>query len=97
MRDKEKDEIYFTDRFYKDSQNLKKLLEDYHNDIEIGEHPEEFDIRSYKYDIFIYAFYKFYSVHNLIEKGYWICQNVFLLQKLKRNISNSQEKDYIRL
>ena len=42
MRDKEKDEIYFTDRFYKDSQSLKKLLEDYHNDIEIGEHPEEF-------------------------------------------------------
>ena len=100
MRDKEKDEIYFTDRFYKDSQNLKKLLEDYHNDIEIGEHPEEFDIRSYKYDIFIYAFYKFYSgyslgldINELIPEIKLILQN--LIETRKERDSNYEDMECI--
>ena len=100
MRDKEKDEIYFTDRFYKDSQNLKELLEDYYNDIEIGEHPEEFDIRSYKYDIFIYAFYKFYSgysigldINELIPEIKLILQN--LIETRKERDSNYEDMECI--
>ncbi len=61
MRDKEKDELYFSKRFNQDSENLKEIINDFHNDIEIGEHPEEFNIEIYKYQIFVDAFYKFYS------------------------------------
>ena len=44
MRDTVKSEEYFRERFNKDSEKLKRQLQDYHNDIEIGPHPEEFDI-----------------------------------------------------
>ena len=65
MRDTVKTEEYFRERFNKDSENLKEQLQSYHNDIEIGPHPEEFDIESYKYFVYIDAFLKFYSGYSL--------------------------------
>ena len=56
MRDTVKSEEYFRERFNKDSEKLKRQLQDYHNDIEIGPHPEEFDIEIYKYQIYTSAF-----------------------------------------
>ena len=40
-------------------------MQDYHNDIEIGPHPEKFDIRSYKHFLYIDAFLKFNSGYSL--------------------------------
>ena len=65
MRDTVQSEEYFRERFTKDSENLKEQLQDYHNDIEIGPHPEEFDIEIYKYQIYTSAFLKFYSGYSL--------------------------------
>ena len=65
MRDTVKSEEYFRERFNKDSEKLKRQLQDYHNDIEIGPHPEEFDIEIYKYQIYTSAFLKFYSGYSL--------------------------------
>ena len=65
MRDTVQSEEYFRERFNKDSEKLKRQLQSYHNDIEIGPHPEEFDIESYKYFVYIDAFLKFYSGYSL--------------------------------
>ena len=65
MRDTVKSEEYFRERFNKDSEKLKRQLQDYHNDIEIGPHPEKFDIRSYKHFLYIDAFLKFNSGYSL--------------------------------
>ena len=100
MRDHAKDIIYFTERFNKDSEKLKKLLDDYYNDIIIGAHPEAFDIRSYKYDIFIYAFEKFYSGYSLgIEINELIPEIKLILQNLIETRidqdSNYEDMEYI--
>ena len=65
MRDKVKPQEYFDERFNKDSQNLKKILQTYHRDIETDEHRAEPDIRAFKYQIYTYAFYKFYTGYSL--------------------------------
>ena len=65
MRDTVQSEEYFRERFNKDSEKLKRQLQDYHNDIEIGPHPEKFDIRSYKHFLYIDAFLKFNSGYSL--------------------------------
>ena len=100
MRDKAKDEMYFSERFNEDSENLKEILDDFHNDIEIGEHPEEFDLNSYKYDIFIYAFYKFYSgyslgldINELIPEIKLMIQN--LIETRKERDSNYEDMEFI--
>ena len=100
MRDKVKDEMYFSGRFNEDSKNLKKLLNDYYYDIIIGEHPEEFDLNSYKYDIFIYAFYKFYSgyslgldINELIPEIKLMIQN--LIETRKERDSNYEDMEFI--
>ena len=100
MRDKEKDKTYFIERFNKDSENLRELLNDFHNDIEIGEHPEEFNIEAYKYDIFIDAFYKFYSgyslgleINELIPEIKLIIRN--LMDTRKEMDSNYEDMEFI--
>ena len=65
MRDKVKPQEYFDERFNKDSQNLKEILQTYHRDIETDEHRAEPDIRAFKYQIYTYAFYKFYTGYSL--------------------------------
>ena len=65
MRDKVKTQEYFDERFKKDSQNLKEILQTYHCDIETDEHRAESDIRAFKYQIYTYAFYKFYTGYSL--------------------------------
>ena len=65
MRDKVKAQEYFDERFNKDSQNLKEILQTYHRDIETDEHRAEPDIRAFKYQIYTYAFYKFYTGYSL--------------------------------
>ena len=65
MRDKVKPQEYFDERFNKDSQNLKEILQTYHCDIETDEHRAESDIRAFKYQIYTYAFYKFYTGYSL--------------------------------
>ena len=100
MRDIEKDESYFKERYNKDSDDLTEILNDFHNDIEIGEHPEEFNIKSYKYQIFINAFYKFYAgyslgldVNELIPEIKLILRN--LLDTTNENDSNYEDMEYI--
>ena len=100
MRDKAKDEMYFSERFNEDSENLKEILDDFHNDIEIGEHPEKFNIRVYKYQIFIEAFYKFYSgyslgldINELIPEIKLMIQN--LIETRKERDSNYEDMEYI--
>lgn len=100
MRDKAKDEMYFSERFNEDSENLKEILDDFHNDIEIGEHPEEFNIRVYKYQIFIEAFYKFYSgyslgldINELIPEIKLMIQN--LIETRKERDSNYEDMEFI--
>ena len=100
MRDKAKDESYFKERFYKDSDDLKEILTDFHNDIEIGEHPEEFNIKSYKYQIFISAFHKFYAgyslgldINELIPEIKLVLRN--LLDTTNENDSNYEDMEYI--
>ncbi len=100
MRDKEKDKTYFLVRFNKDSEKLKKLLNDYYTDIIIGDHPEEFDLRSYKYDIFIYAFEKLYAgyslgidINELIPEVKLILTN--LIETRKERDSNYEDMEYI--
>ena len=110
MRDKEKDEIYFTDRFYKDSQSLKKLLEDYHNDIEIGEQ-ELADAIAYCGKLSNFQFsYELPLLFQLKEKeieeqlgidrkrNYWriTVNDIYVLWKqLKRGIRNNTMDNYI--
>ena len=65
VRDKVKAQEYFDERFKKDSQNLKEILQTYHCDIETNEHRSEPDIRAFKYQIYTYAFYKFYTGYSL--------------------------------
>ena len=65
VRDKVKAQEYFDERFNKDSQNLKEILQTYHRDIETDEHRAEPDIRAFKYQIYTYAFYKFYTGYSL--------------------------------
>ena len=65
MRDKVKAQEYFDERFKKDSQKLKEILQTYHRDIETDEHRAEPDIRAFKYQIYTYAFYKFYTGYSL--------------------------------
>ena len=65
MRDKVKPQEYFDERFKKDSQKLKEILQTYHRDIETDEHQAESDIRAFKYQIYTYAFYKFYTGYSL--------------------------------
>lgn len=65
VRDKVKAQEYFDERFKKDSQNLKEILQTYHCDIETNEHRSESDIRAFKYQIYTYAFYKFYTGYSL--------------------------------
>ncbi len=65
VRDKVKPQEYFDERFNKDSQNLKEILQTYHRDIETDEHRSESDIRAFKYQIYTYAFYKFYTGYSL--------------------------------
>ena len=65
VRDKVKAQEYFDERFKKDSQNLKEILQTYHRDIETDEHRAEPDIRAFKYQIYTYAFYKFYTGYSL--------------------------------
>ena len=65
MRDKVKPQEYFDERFNKDSQNLKEILQTYHRDIETDEHRAEPDIRAFEYQIYTYAFYKFYTGYSL--------------------------------
>ena len=65
VRDKVKPREYFDERFNKDSQNLKERLQTYHCDIETDEHRVESDIRAFKYQIYTYAFYKFYTGYSL--------------------------------
>ncbi|MDY4465410.1 MAG: DUF1911 domain-containing protein, partial [Candidatus Treponema excrementipullorum] len=65
MRDKVKPQEYFDERFKKDSQKLKEILQTYHCDIETDEHQAESDIRAFKYQIYTYAFYKFYTGYSL--------------------------------
>ena len=100
MRDKAKDEMYFSERFNEDSENLKEILDDFHNDIEIGEHPEKFNIRVYKYQIFIEAFYKFYSgyslgldINELIPEIKLMIQN--LIETRKERDSNYEDMEFI--
>ena len=100
MRDKAKDEMYFSERFNEDSENLKEILDDFHNDIEIGEHPEKFNIRVYKYQIFIEAFHKFYcgyslglDINELIPEIKLILQN--LIETRKERDSNYEDMEYI--
>ena len=100
MRDKVKDEMYFSGRFNEDSKNLKKLLNDYYYDIIIGEHPEKFNIRVYKYQIFIEAFYKFYSgyslgldINELIPEIKLMIQN--LIETRKERDSNYEDMEFI--
>ena len=100
MRDKEKDKTYFSVRFNKDSEKLKKLLNDYYTDIIIGDHPEEFDLRSYKYHIFIYAFEKLYAgyslgidINELIPEVKLVLTN--LIETRKERDSNYEDMEYI--
>ena len=65
MRDKVKPQEYFDERFKKDSQNLKEILQTYHHNIDTDEHRAEPDIRAFKYQIYTYAFYKFYTGYSL--------------------------------
>lgn len=65
MRDKVKPQEYFDERFKKDSQKLKEILQTYHHNIETDEHQAESDIRAFKYQIYTYAFYKFYTGYSL--------------------------------
>lgn len=65
MRDKVKPQEYFDERFNKDSQKLKEILQTYHHNIETDEHRAESDIRAFKYQIYTYAFYKFYTGYSL--------------------------------
>ena len=65
VRDKVKAQEYFDERFNKDSQNLKEILQTYHRDIETDEYRAEPDIRAFKYQIYTYAFYKFYTGYSL--------------------------------
>ena len=92
--------MYFSERFNEDSENLKEILDDFHNDIEIGEHPEKFNIRVYKYQIFIEAFYKFYSgyslgldINELIPEIKLMIQN--LIETRKERDSNYEDMEFI--
>ena len=90
MRDTVKSEEYFRERFNKDSEKLKRQLQDYHNDIEIGPHPEKFDIESYKYFVYIDAFLKFNSgyslglgMEDLLPEVHLILRNLIDVKKMR--------------
>ena len=90
MRDTVKTEEYFRERFNKDSEKLKRQLQDYHNDIEIGSHPEKFDIESYKYFVYIDAFLKFNSgyslglgMEDLLPEVHLILRNLIDVKKMR--------------
>ena len=101
MRDTVKSEEYFRERFTKDSENLKEQLQDYHNDIEIGPHPEKFNIESYKHFIYINAFLKFNSgyslgldMEGLLPEVHLMVRNLIDIQKM-RNVGYSEMEDIL--
>ena len=101
MRDTVKTEEYFRERFTKDSENLKEQLQDYHNDIEIGPHPEKFNIESYKHFVYIDAFLKFNSgyslgldMQDLLPEVHIMVRNLIDIQKM-RNVGYSEMEDIL--
>ena len=88
VRDKVKPQEYFDERFNKDSQNLKEILQTYHRDIETDEHRAEPDIRAFEYQIYTYAFYKFYTGYSLGVDMHELLPEVDLIL---RNLIDAQD------
>ena len=92
MRDKAKDEEYFREMYNSDTKYLNKWLD---LPLEPGS-----NIQSYKYNLFIYAFYKFYSgyslgldINELIPEIKLILRN--LLDTTTETNSNYEDMEYI--
>ena len=88
MRDKVKPQEYFDERFKKDSQKLKEILQTYHHNIETDEHRAEPDIRAFEYQIYTYAFYKFYTGYSLGVDMHELLPEVDLIL---RNLIDAQD------
>lgn len=86
MRDAIKSETYFTERYNSDTKYLDKWISTYQ---EAVHHPEKYNINSYKYSTFIYAFYKFYSGYSL---GLDINELVPEIQLILRNLIDTRKE-----
>ena len=97
MRDKVKTESYFKRLFASDTKYLDKWLSSYQETVS---NPEKYNVQSYKYTLFIYAFYKFYSgyslgldINEVIPEIRLILQN--LIETRKERDSNYEDMEYI--
>lgn len=97
MRDHAKDEEYFNQRYSADSKYLEKWMDSYQEKIS---NPEKYNVESYKYSLFIYSFYKFYSgyslgldINELLPDIKLIIQN--LIETRKERDTNYEDMEYI--
>ena len=97
MRDKAKDEEYFIQRYNSDAKYLNEWMSLYQETVS---NPEKYNVQSYKYNLFIYAFFKFYSGYSLgVEFNELIPEIKLIVQNLieTREVrdSNYEDMEYI--